>query len=100
MLKEIRKNIIESDEGFSVELVGRGGIKYKEGSKPYSVDSEILISPAGYGLIIYKARIKNCESPNGICEPVVDKKKDEIVENIRKAFLFWGYKIEIQEHEL
>jgi hypothetical protein len=28
-------------------------------------------------------------------EPIDDRKRDEIVENIRRAFLFWGFEIEI-----
>ena len=36
------KNIIESDEGFVIELLGREGIKYTEGAKNAIVYSEIL----------------------------------------------------------
>jgi hypothetical protein len=42
MFKETRKNVVESDEGFSIEVLGRTGIKYTEGEKTMFVDSEVL----------------------------------------------------------
>lgn len=95
MFKKINESIAESSDGISVERLGRGGIKYKEGPKTYYVDSEMLSGP--HGMVIYKNRIKDFESPIGSYEPIDDKKRDEIVENIRQAFLVWGYEIEIGE---
>ncbi len=107
MFKKIRGNRVESDEGFSVETLGRGGIKYKEGSKAFYVDSEMTVDRAivigteflggSYGWLVYKNRIKNWESPIGSFEPIDADKRDKIVENIRKALLFLGYRIEIED---
>jgi hypothetical protein len=76
-------------------LLGRAGIKYKEGSKTFYVDSEMEVGP--YEMVIYKKRVRNWESPIGSYEEIDDKKKNEIVENIRRALLFQGRKIEIEE---
>ncbi len=92
MFKETKTNVVESDEGFSVEVLGRTGIKYTEGEKTMFVDSEVLSGP--HAMAIYKKSIKNWQTPN--CEPICDTKRDKIVENIRRAFLFvWGVEIEI-----
>ncbi len=97
MFKEIRKNLVESSDGFSVEILGRAGIKYKESSEVLFVDSEMLCFPHGYGMVIYKNRMRDMEAPVGEYKSIDDKKRSEIAENIRKAFLFWGLEIEIEE---
>lgn len=91
MFKEICKNVVESDEGFSIKVLGRTGIEYAEGEKSMFVDSEILSGP--HGMMVRKKSIIKWKGQNS--EPVDDKKRDEIVENIRRAFLFWGFEIEI-----
>ena len=46
-----RVNVIESDEGFSVEVLGRTGLLYSEGVKSMHIDSEVLASPGGIAII-------------------------------------------------
>ena len=58
MFKKIRNNFAESDEGFSVETLGRGGIKYKQGSDTFYVDSEI--GGGGYVMLVYKIGRASC----------------------------------------
>jgi hypothetical protein len=48
---EPRVNLFVSDEGFSVQFLGRDGIEFKEGEKSMRVDSEMLAPP--YGIAIY-----------------------------------------------
>lgn len=43
---EPRANLIESDAGFSVEVLGQTGIRYSEGGRTAFVDSEVLAEPA------------------------------------------------------
>ena len=38
-----RVNVIESDEGFSVEVIGRDEIKYTEDKKSLIIESEFLM---------------------------------------------------------
>jgi hypothetical protein len=47
MFFEPRVNFIESDQGFAVEVLGRVGLRYTEGSHSLFVDSEVLVGPLG-----------------------------------------------------
>ncbi len=87
-----RPNVIESDEGFSVEVLGMTGLLYTEGSKSLRLDSEVLAKPTG--LIIYTSSIRTWNSLHD-GEIVDEAKRDVIVENIRRAFRFRGFEIEV-----
>jgi len=77
-------NLIESDEGFSVEVLGRTGLLYKEGNKSIQIDSEIL---TGDRIAVIKKSIKKW-SPPYEDESIDDNKRDLIMENIQRAFEF------------
>ena len=87
-----RVNVIQSDEGFSVEVLGRIGLLYTEGFKSLDIDSEVLAGPAG--LAIYKDSIKSWNPPHE-GETIDEAKRDAIVENIRRAFRFRGSEIHV-----
>ncbi len=89
MFREPRTNVIESDEGFAVEVLGRTGLRYTEGSRSAKVDSEVVMGPSG--LVIYKSSIRAWGDGGEIDEP----ERARIVENIRRAFAFKGYDIEV-----
>jgi hypothetical protein len=92
MFKIPRVNVIESDEGFSVEVLGRTGVRYIESSKELRVDSEFLVSSSG--LVIYKNSIRSWEPP--FANEIIDEnKRAAIVDNIRRAFQFRGVEIDI-----
>ena len=87
-----RNNVIESDEGFSVEVLGRTGLLYTEGARRLQIDSEMLTGPHGLG--IYTDSIVSWMPPhNG--EVIDEAHRAAIVENIRRAFLFDGYEIDV-----
>jgi hypothetical protein len=88
-----RLAFIESDEGFAVRALGRAGLEYREGEKIMRVDSEMLVGPAG--LVLYKASIRSWEPPHDR-EVVDDAGRDRIVDNIRRAFRFEGFEIEVE----
>jgi hypothetical protein len=92
MFKIPRENVIESDEGFSVEVLGRTGVLYSEGEKTIRIDSEVLAGPAG--LVIYTDSIVRWASPHEN-EPLEETKRQVVVENIRKAFRFRGLEIQV-----
>ena len=84
-------NVIESDKGFSVEVLGITGLKYNENDKSYFIDSEVLNGPSG--LIVFRNRIKEWgENSNASLN---EKKRAEIIENVKSAFKFKGYKIKV-----
>jgi len=107
MWHKVNENFVESDEGYSVQILGRGGIKYVEKAKAFYIDSALLVDSArivgteflggSYGMLVYKRRIRNWESPVGSFEPVDDETRDRIVENIRLALLCLGYRVNIEE---
>jgi hypothetical protein len=88
-----RVNVIQSSEGFSVELLGRTGLLYVEGEKSIHISSEML---ASYNLAfaLYTSSIKAWDPPNDN-EAISDIKRNEIVENIRRAYRFQGFEIEV-----
>lgn len=87
-------NIIESDEGFSVEILDRDHIRYTEGPKTMRLYAEVLTGAAGWSL--YPNSIRAWDPPYS--EVKIDREEhDEIVEKIRQAFRFWGYEIKIAE---
>jgi hypothetical protein len=92
MFKIPRPNVIESDEGFSVEVLGRTGLLYTEGAKKLKVDSELLAGPSGLG--IYRNSIKAWEPPHEN-ELIEASQRDAIVDNIRRAFRFDGFEIQV-----
>jgi len=87
-----RPNVIKSDEGFSVEVLGMTGLLYTEGPRSLYVDSEVIAEP--HGLMIYSSSIQSWKSLyEG--EIINDAKRNVIVENIRRAFRFRGFEIEV-----
>jgi Immunity protein 74 len=94
MFKIPRVNVIESDEGFSVEVLGRTGLLYVEGEKTVHISSEMLVSFGPALLALYTSSIKTWDSPNDN-EVIDSKKRDIIVDNVRRAFHFQGFEIEV-----
>lgn len=92
MFKTPRPNVIESDEGFSVEVLGRTGLSYTEGTKKLKVDSELLAGPSG--LAIYRNSIRSWNPPHDN-DLIDENERDRIVDNIRRAFRFDGFEIQV-----
>lgn len=86
-------NIIESDEGFSVETTGRTGLRYNQGNKTLFVNSEKLATKHP-SLVISERSIQNWNPPYDE-EPIDDTARKLIVENIRRAFDSQGIDIEV-----
>jgi hypothetical protein len=80
-----RVNVVASDEGFSVEVLGMTGLDYSEGGKSMLVDSEILTE--GHGIAVYKNSIKAWRPPHER-EQLTAEDKQRIIGNICRAFDF------------
>jgi hypothetical protein len=89
-----RANVIESDEGFSVEVLGRTGMKYREGDRSLSLYSEVLAT--GYGIAIWTRTISQWDPPHD-GEPIGPEKKAVIVDNIKRAMEFRKAPLQIME---
>ncbi len=85
-------NVIESSDGYIVEVLGRTGILYKEGDRYIHIDSEVLAGPSG--VVVYTDSIKSWCGPNEVV-PVDEVDRERIVSNIKAAFRFRGYNIEV-----
>jgi hypothetical protein len=86
-----RTNVIASDEGFTVELLGQTGLRYTEGSNSLWIDCEVVALPSG--LMVYSQSLRDWDSP--VESPLDDAVKDRILSNIREAFRFRGFEIEV-----
>jgi hypothetical protein len=84
-------NVIESDEGFSVEVLGRVGMLYREGNRSLHISSEVIMGPA---IALFAKSIKEWQSPDGP-RAVSGEEKERIVENIRRAFVALNQRLEI-----
>jgi hypothetical protein len=82
MFKTPHPNVIESDEGFSVQVF-MTYILYTEDTKQIRIGSEILASPGN--IAIFKDTIHSWEPPH---EKILvdDPKRLEILDNITRAF--------------
>lgn len=87
-----RPNLYESSDGFSVEVLGRTGLVYREGDRQMFVDSEILAGPSGMG--VYRSTINRWSAPHD-AEVVDEVERERIVNNIRDAFRFQGFEIDL-----
>lgn len=90
---EPQPNVYESSDGFSVRVLGRTGMRYDEGRRCVSIDSEVLAKPRAIALA--KASIRVWEGP----EPgeVSDADRDRIANNIERAFTACGYELEVHD---
>ena len=92
MFKEPRVNVIESDEGFSVEVLGRTGLLYTDNGKSIRIDSEILSST---GIAIVKDSIRRWNPPHET-EVIDDAMRNMIVDNIKRAFNYKKVQIYVE----
>jgi hypothetical protein len=87
-----RTNVVESDAGFSVEVLGRTGMQYCENGRAMKIDSEVLMGTKA--MAVYSYSFSSWLPPHH-AEPVDDATKARIAENLRAAFRFRGVEIDI-----
>lgn len=90
MFKIPKVNVIESDSGFSVEVLGRTGMLYCEHGRKMKIDSEVLMGTKA--MVIYIYSISKWLSPHE-AELVDENTRQHIINNIRDAFLFSGVEV-------
>lgn len=86
-------NTYISDEGFSVEVLGRTGLLYQEGPRRLRIYSEYLVGPRGIG--VTGSSIRGWEPPHAD-DPLGPRQQLTILDNIRRAFRLEGYDIDIE----
>ena len=88
-----RVNVIESDTGFSIEILGRVGLEYREVYKVLFVDSEILMTEAPT-IAIWKDRIRIWQPPHNN-EQITEEMRIEILKRICSALKWRNVQVEI-----
>jgi hypothetical protein len=85
-------NLVVSTSRFSIEVLGRTGMRYKEGDKSTFIDSEVLAAPAAIAL--YSRSIKAWDPPHEAV-PITDDQLERIVENVRRAFASMNWELDV-----
>ena len=75
----LRRNYIYSDEGFSVQIVGRDSIVYREGTRRMAITSEMTLD----GFAIHSDTIGRWDDDPG--HKVGEQKQQEIMDRIKRA---------------
>ena len=91
MFKIPKVNVIESDEGFSIK-VEMTRLVYTEGPKTLYIGSEILARPRN--IAIWRESIRIWEPPYNH-QRINEKKREAIIDNIRRAFHWKGETIDV-----
>ena len=85
-------NLYESSDGFSVEALGKTGLRYREGKRKMFIDSEVVNGPGG--MTVYRDSIGRWDAPHE--RDVVDEaERGRILNNIREAFRYQGFEIQV-----
>ncbi|MDB4941681.1 MAG: Immunity protein 74 [Labilithrix sp.] len=80
-----------SGPGCGITMLGRAGLRYREGTQTVLVDGEMLTGP--FDFVIYKTSIVEWEG-SGV--PIDDTKRNEIVANIDAAFQQNGLTVDVE----
>jgi hypothetical protein len=89
MFFEPRVNVIESNEGFSVETLGITGLRYRRGDRSLFIDIEVLFGQPV--LMFYRHSIKRWDDG----ELVEEDERSRIIDDIRRAFRSTGDEISV-----
>ena len=87
-----RPNLYVSSDGYSVEVLGQTGLRYREAGRSAFIDSEVLAGPTG--MLIYADSIAAWESSEGPT-PVTEAERDHIIENVRATFRSQGFEVDV-----
>lgn len=83
----LHRGRIYSDEGFSVGILDKTSLLYREGGKKMTVGGELLMR----GFVVYRASI----GPWNDGEPIDDTKKHQIISNITRALESQGIFVDL-----
>ena len=85
-------NLYESSDGYSVEVLGRTGLRYREGPRTMFVDSEVLARPRG--IVIYTRTISSWDPPHETEELPEDARR-RVLDNILAALRSQAIDVEL-----
>jgi hypothetical protein len=80
-----------SGPGCGVTVLGRAGLRYREGDRTIFVDGEMLTGE--FDFVIYAGSIRAWESSG---EPIAEAERQRIVSNIQAAFRQNGMAVDVE----
>ena len=86
-------NVIESSEGFAVEVLGMVGIKYRERGRFALVGSEVL---ARKGIAIFVDQTREWANADGSREEMTPEDRESVIRNIRRALEWAGEEVQVR----
>ena len=89
-----RTNVVEGNNGVTVEVLGRTGIRYSERGRSCFVDSEVLSSPA---IVVWPSGIHRWDQPHED-DALTDDDRRRILKNISEAFASQDWGLELIDH--
>ena len=85
-------NLFVSDRGFSVEVLGRTGMLYREGERVMHVSSEV--NAPGHGMSIWAKSIRAWRAPFD-AEAISDEQRESIINNIAEVIAFVNQPLDV-----
>lgn len=86
-----RANVVEGDNGVSIEVLGRTGIRYSEHGRSCVLDSEVLATPA---IAVWASGIHRWDPPHAD-DSLTDADRRRILQNLADAFASQGWGLEV-----
>ena len=86
-------NVIASSKGFSIEVLGRTGLRYVEDGRSVTIDSEVLAHKAG--IAVFAGSLSEWETAQRGSKKSDVSERARILNNIQRAFAWRGEKLEI-----
>jgi hypothetical protein len=92
MLKKKWPNKVISEDGFSIQIEGRGSIVYQEGDRKITLNSEYLIG--WKEILVYQNSITSWDNDNAL-SLIESKMKEKILTNVKNALSFLGISMQV-----
>lgn len=88
-------NVISSDEGFGVEILGHTRIRYFDGVAETHFSMEYATGISGLVIFARQNEIVGPPESSRIGQALNDAEREKAVKNIRDAFQFTGWEIDV-----
>jgi gluconate kinase len=84
--------VVESDDGITVEVLGRTGMRYTEGDRTCFVDSDVLATPSA--IAVSATGIRSWDAPHED-DALTDDDRRRILRNIADAFASQEWELKV-----
>lgn len=93
----LRPNTFQSDDASAVVFIDRFQLRYREGDRSMLIEQDLQNDPR---LVAIERGSMHAWKPPHQREPVSDEKRDQIIENLRRAFATRGYQVMLLDEYL